>query len=250
MRTTANSLSACRPWSVGRRAAAALIACAMLSLSAACRSSVPESSYRTFATPEAAVQALLEAVKAERLDDVIAIFGPESRELVAGSDQATGRSNRQVFTVAVAEGWQLVDEGPDSKTLVIGNENWPFPVPLVRDGTVWRFDTAAGKEEVIAHRIGRNELAAIRIARTYVAAQRQYAGEGHDGRPKGVFAQAFRSDSGKQNGLYWPTVRGQRRSPLGDLVAQAAAEGRAPGNKRAASAFLRLLLQNPHWAGS
>jgi hypothetical protein len=203
----------------------------------ACRSTAPESPYRTFATPEAAVQALIEAVKAEKLDEVMAIFGPESQELVAGSEPATGRNNRQVFTVAVAEGWQLVDDGPDSKTLVIGNESWPFPVPLVRDAAGWRFDTAAGKEEVIARRIGRNELAAIRIVRTYVAAQRQYAEQGHDGNPKGIFAQAFRSDPGKQNGLYWPAAPGQRRSPLGDLVAQAAAEGRLLAENKQPSPF-------------
>jgi hypothetical protein len=220
----------------GRRAAT-LLACVVLSASAACRSAAPESPYRTFATPETAVQALIEAVKAEKLDDVTAIFGPESQELVAGSDPATGRNNRQVFTVAVAEGWQLVDDGPDSKTLVIGNESWPFPVPLVRDAAGWRFDTAAGKEEVIARRIGRNELAAIRIVRTYVAAQRQYAEQGHDGNPKGIFAQAFRSDPGKQNGLYWPAAQGQRRSPLGDLVAQAATEGRSPAENKQPSPF-------------
>jgi hypothetical protein len=209
----------------------------VLSASAACRSAAPESPYRAFATPEAAVRALIEAVKAEKLDDVMAIFGPESQELVAGSDPATARGNRQVFTVAVTEAWQLVDDGPDRKTLIIGSESWPFPVPLIRDTAGWRFDTAAGKEEVIARRIGRNELAAIRIARTYVAAQRQYAEQGHDGKPSGRFAQTFRSDPGKQNGLYWPSVRGQRRSPLGDLVAQAAAEGRAPVDTARPSPF-------------
>jgi DUF2950 family protein len=218
-----------------QRALSVWIACALLSVSIACRSTAPESSYRTFATPEEAVRALIEAVKAEKLDEVLAIFGPESQELVATSDPATGRGNRQVFTAAVAEGWQLVDNEQGGKTLVIGNESWPFPVPLVQDAGRWRFDTAAGKEEVIARRIGRNELAAIRISRTYVAAQRQYAEQGHDGKPKGTFAQKVRSDPGKQDGLYWPTQRGQPRSPLGDLVAEAAADGRSPlGNTKPA----------------
>jgi hypothetical protein len=197
---------------------------------AACGSPAPETAHRAFASPEEAVQALTKAVSAENLDEVMIIFGPDSRDLVAGSDPATGRNNRQVFAVAIAEGWQLVDDTPDSKTLVIGNESWPFPVPLVRDASgQWRFDTAAGKEEVINRRIGRNELAAIRIVRTYVTAQQRYAEQAHDGKRRGLYAQTFRSDPGKQNGLYWPTTRGQPRSPLGDLVAQAAEEGRAIG---------------------
>jgi len=113
---------------------------------------------------------------------------------------------------------------------VIGNEDWPFPVPLARVGGSWQFDTAAGKEEVLARRIGRNELAAIRICRTYVAAQRVYAERSHDGQKPGIYARAFRSDQGKQNGLYWPVVHGQKRSPLGDLVATAEAKGE-PINK-------------------
>jgi hypothetical protein len=95
----------------------------------------------------------------------------------------------------------------------------------VKDGGSWRWDTAAGKEEVLARRIGRNELATIQACRAYVRAQRQYAQDPHDGKPAGTYASAFRSDPGKQNGLYWPTAHGQKRSPLGDLVAEAAAEG-------------------------
>jgi hypothetical protein len=101
---------------------------------------------------------------------------------------------------------------------------------LAKDASGWRFDTAAGKEEVLDRRIGRNELAVIRICRTYVAAQGLYAEKGHDGQPSGLYARTFRSDPGRENGLFWPAGRGQTRSPLGDLVAQAAAEGRPIGN--------------------
>lgn len=183
--------------------------------------------HRTFATPEAAVQALISTVKAGNLDDLLAIFGPEGQELIASSDPATGRRNREVFTVAAAEHWELVDNGANRKTLVIGNEEWPFPVPLVRAANGWQFDTAAGKEEVLARRIGRNELAIIQACRAYVAAQLRYAQQGHDGKPAGTYAMTFRSDPGKENGLYWPVARGQKRSPLGDLAAQAADEGRS-----------------------
>jgi DUF2950 family protein len=184
---------------------------------------------RQFASPEEAVKALIDTVKAGNVDALVAIFGPEGKELIESSDSATARQNRQVFTVAVAEQWHLEDAASNRKTLVIGNEDWPFPVPIVKEAGGWRFDTAAGQEEVIARRIGRNELAAIETARAYVTAQRRYAEQGHDGNPAGVHATKFTSDPGKENGLYWPTKTGQKRSPLGDLVAQASAEGRTVG---------------------
>ena len=115
---------------------------------------------------------------------------------------------------------------------MIGNEEWPFPVPLVKEESGWRFDTAAGTEELIARRIGKNELAAIATAHAYVTAQRQYAERPHDGNPAGVHATKFASDAGKENGLYWPAKTGQARSPLGDLVAKAAAEGRTASADR------------------
>ena len=182
--------------------------------------------HRAFATPEDAVKALVDAVKTGNPDALLPIFGPGGKELAASSDPATARMNRRVFTVAVGEQWHLEDAAPNRKTLVIGNEEWPFPVPLVKGADGWRFDTAAGKEEVLARRIGRNEMSAIASSRAYVTAQRRYAEQGHDGKPAGVHATKFQSDPGKENGLYWPTARGQKRSPLGDMLAQAAEEGR------------------------
>jgi Protein of unknown function (DUF2950) len=181
---------------------------------------------RTFPTPEDAVKALIETVNAGNVESLLEIFGPGGKELIDSSEPAIARQNQQVFAVAVREKWHLEDAAPDRKTLVIGNEDWPFPVPLVKAGNGWRFDTAAGKEEVLARRIGRNELAVIDATRAYVTAQRRYAEAGHDGKPAGLHAAKFQSDPGKENGLYWPTTRGQKRSPLGDVVAQAAAEGR------------------------
>ena len=181
---------------------------------------------RAFATPEDAVKALIDTVKTGNVDALLVMFGPEGKELIASSDPATARLNRRVFAVAVAEQWHLEDAASNRKTLVVGNEDWPFPVPLVKESDGWRFDTVAGKEEVLARRIGRNELGAIATSRAYVTAQQRYAQQGHDGKPAGVHATKFGSDPGKEDGLYWPTARGQKRSPLGDLVAQAATEGR------------------------
>jgi Protein of unknown function (DUF2950) len=156
----------------------------------------------------------------------MAIFGPDGKDLLQSSEPAAARLNRQVFSVAAAERWQLEDAGANRKTLVIGNEDWPFPVPIVKAANAWHFDAAAGKEEVVSRRIGGNELAAIETVHAYVAAQRRYAAEGHDGNKPGAYAKKFRSDPGTQNGLYWPVKKGEKRSPLGDLVAQAAEEGR------------------------
>jgi hypothetical protein len=210
---------------------------------------------RTFATPEDGVRALVDALKSGKLDQVIAIFGPDGQALVDSSDVATARRNREVFIAAVAERWGLETVDATHRTLIIGNEDWPFPVPLVLTGGAWRFDTAAGKEEVLSRRIGRNELAVIAACREYVAAQRRYALEGHDGKPSGLYAAAFRSDPGKRNGLYWPAVRGEERSPLGDLVADAAAEGRdleraaTPSSPFHGYYFKILTAQGPHARG-
>jgi hypothetical protein len=202
---------------------------ASLALMLSCSSTPSRPQARAFPTPEDAVKALIEAVKAKGPEQVTAVFGPDTQELVDAGGPGAGQRARQVFKVAVAERWRLEDQGAD-KILVIGNEDWPFPIPIVKDADGWRFDIAKGKEEVLNRQIGRNELGTIKVVRTYVVAQRLYAKNGHDGKPAGLYARTFSSDSGKQNGLYWATAAGEKeRSPLGDLVAQAAAEGRASG---------------------
>jgi hypothetical protein len=178
-----------------------------------------------FATPEEAVRALIDTVKANDLKGLVALFGATGQDLVDTSDPATGRRNREVFVAAAAEGWRLGDLGPDRKELVLGNEAWPFPVPLVKRAAGWSFDAAAGREEILNRRVGRNELAVIRVLHDYVAAQRAYAATGHDGKPAGRYARRFGSDPGRHNGLYWPARRGEPRSPLGVLVAQASEQG-------------------------
>jgi hypothetical protein len=206
-------------------AGALVVISVMLTTLAACRRTESAPPAPTFATPQAAVMELAKAVKGGDLSHVMAIFGPDAQALVDTSDPVTARRNQQVFSVAFSEHWRVVPAGLGRATLVVGFEEWPFPIPLVKQGGEWRFDTAAGKEEVLARRIGRNELAAIRICRTYVAAQRRYARSGHDGKPAGIYAAAFRSDPARENGLYWQARHGQRRSPLGDLLAAASIEG-------------------------
>ena len=200
--------------------------CAAALLASIAITAAQTTSQRTFPTAREAAETLIDTVKRGNLDELLAIFGPDGQDLVASSDPATGRRNREVFTVAVSERWHLADDTANRKTLVIGNEDWPFPVPIVKSGSRWKFDTAAGKEEVLDRRIGRNEGSAIDTCLAYVTAQRRYAQQRHDGKPAGLYASTFKSDPGKENGLYWPTSKGQKRSPLGDLVADAATEGR------------------------
>jgi hypothetical protein len=217
---------------VGRRAVIALLAVALSAVALVLPLRAQNLTAPAFKTPEEAVDALVRVVKAGKLDDLIALFGADGRDLAAGSDPATGRKNREVFAAAAAQGIKLADQDPNHKVLIVGNEEWPFPVPLVKDAAGWRFDAAAGKEEVIDRRIGRNELAVIESCHTYVKAQHAYAQQGHDGKPVGLYARALRSEASKQNGLYWPAARGEKKSPLGDLLADAA---EAEGSKPAAS---------------
>jgi hypothetical protein len=215
-------------------------ACAALLLGACSKGSSGDekaapspSQQRTFKSPEDAVKALAEKAPTANVDDIVAFFGPEGRDLLNTADLEAARRNREVFAVAVGERWRLEGDG-DRRTVVIGNEDWPFPVPLVRENGSWRFDTAAGKEEILARRIGQNELAAIRISRGYVTAQRMYAKDAHDGKRAGIYARKVRSDDGKHNGLYWPATHGKKRSPIGDLLAAASEPipGQSSGSER------------------
>ena len=206
-----------------------VVAGAALAATVACgRARAPQ----TFAVPEDAVAALLKAAQQDTVDGLLTLFGPDAKALVQSSSPAEARRNRDVFVAAMAEGWRLEDAPSGHKELVVGNEEWPFPIPLVPDPRGWRFDITAGADEVLSRRIGRNELTVIGLCRRYVAAQRLYAASGHDGRPAGRYAKSLRSDPGTQNGLYWPVPRGERSSPLGELVAEAAQQHEPPDPSR------------------
>jgi hypothetical protein len=202
-----------------------IVAAVALTVSVALPLSAQTKQPTAFPTPEGAARALAHAARADGMDELLAIFGTGGEKVLASSDPVTARRNRETFAVAFAEEWRLQDLAAGRKELVIGHESWPFPVPLVKTTRGWVFDVVAGKEEILGRRIGRNELAVIRICRTYVRAQQAYGSRGHDGKPAGLYAQRFASDPGTENGLYWPTKSGQPRSPLGDLVAQAAEDG-------------------------
>jgi hypothetical protein len=180
-----------------------------------------------FATPDDAVKALLEALSADKVEQLQAIFGPEALATVASGDAVSDKQDREVVRLAIEQSWRWVPLGADRQELIIGQEQWPFPIPLAKLGAQWQFDSEAGKQEVIARRIGRNELGVIDLCHGYVDLQREYAAESRDGKAAGLFAQQLRSTPGHHDGLYWETSPGEEPSPLGDLVAQAEDEGYA-----------------------
>lgn len=183
------------------------------------------STQRTFKTPEDAVETLLIAFK--NVDDraLLDIFGAEHEKLIAVTDQVAKREALEELCTAADEWQQLREEGDDKRILVLGSKRWPFPIPLVREGGVWHFDTAAGAEEILNRRIGYNELEAIDACRAYVSAQLEYAREDRDGDDVREFAQRIRSTPGKRDGLYWevPADSDEPLSPLGPFMADAAA---------------------------
>jgi hypothetical protein len=176
---------------------------------------------QTFATPNAAVDALIAAVAADDMEKLLDIFGREYEEDLVGGDEIAFRESLNIFADTLAEAASLHDSDIDTKTLIVGAKAWPFPFPIVNQAGVWRFDTAAGIEEVINRRIGRNELSAIEICRAYVDAQTEYAGVDRDGDDVREFAQKILSDEDQKDGLYWETGDDGEISPFGPLVADA-----------------------------
>jgi hypothetical protein len=184
----------------------------------------PVVAQRLFASPDEAVKALQAAAEARDTAALNEIFGPVYQELSTG-DKVQDANNAQRFATAMTQGCNPVKEGEDKITLEVGTNNWPMPIPLVKANGQWRFDTAAGKEEIINRHIGKDELHAIGVCRAYVTAQKQYA----DANPRvgggAQYAQQFKSTPGKKDGLYWPSVENEPASPFGPLVAEAHAEG-------------------------
>jgi len=187
-----------------------------------------------FDTPEAAVTALVTALEKNDVAQLVALLGPGSEELLNSGDAVQDAGDRAGFLARYGAKQALVDEGADRKVLVIGEDDWPMPVPLVKRDGKWAFDGAAGVDELIYRRVGSNELGAIDVCRGFVSAQLEYASEGRDGDPPGIYALKLISDEGMHNGLYWPTAEGEPESPAGPFVAAAAAEGyrRAEGEAR------------------
>jgi hypothetical protein len=179
---------------------------------------------KSFGSAEEAVKALITATRNNDDKEVLAIFGADAKDLIFSGDRVADKQRREKVLAAYDEQNKLVPEG-NSMVVVIGKNDWPFPIPLVKKGERWIFDTKQGKEEILNRRIGQNELYAIQTSLAIVDAQREYAMTDRDGDNLHEYAEKFASDPGKKNGLYWETKEGEDSSPLGQLLVQAKAEG-------------------------
>lgn len=180
---------------------------------------------KTFQSAEEAVEAMIDAVSQDDTQELMAIFGSEGEKVISSGDEVADKAGRERFVQAYKEMNKLVRETDTKVTLLVGTEAWPFPIPIVKEGETWRFDTAAGAEELLNRRIGRNELNTIQVCLAYVDAQREYALKDRDGDGKLNYARQVISTEGKKDGLYWEAGEGEAQSPLGPLAAKAAEAG-------------------------
>lgn len=184
-----------------------------------------------FQSPEQAAAALVAAVRDGQSTRLYSIFGMSARDIIFSGDELRDSANRQRFLTAYDARHSIVETGRTA-TLLVGEDAFPFPIPIVHSRGGWKFLVEAGRRELLARRIGRNELDAIQASLAIVDAQFDYAAKGHDGQAPGIYAQRIISQPDKQDGLYWPTAPGQEPSPLGEFAAQAAVEGYAAGQTR------------------
>lgn len=190
-----------------------------------------ETAQKQFDSPDAAVEALVSAAKDGNQKALLKILGPDGRDVISSGDKVADTGARKRFIAGYEKKHSLTPQGDDKNILIMGEKDWPFPIPIVSKDGEWEFDTAAGLEEILLRRIGRNELNAIQVELAYVAAQNDYAALDTDGYDPRLYAQRIVSSKGKKDGLYWPSGEGESQSPLGALFAEASAQGYKVGDK-------------------
>ena len=195
----------------------------------------------SFATPEAAVDAFITALEQQDTAALGPILGPGTEDVLSSGDAVQDKSDRAAFLARYNRKHSLSGEG-DQRSLIVGNQQWPFPIPIVKRDGRWSLDGEEGAEEIVYRRIGGNELGAIAVCRGIVEAQQEYAAQGHDGDPAGIYALKLISDEGLNNGLYWPTADDEAPSPAGQFIARAATEGYRQGTRVPYHGYLYRLL--------
>jgi Protein of unknown function (DUF2950) len=196
-----------------------------VALPAAAAPPVPSPAQETFANADDAVTALIKAVRDNDAAEMRRILGPGSEKLVASGDPVEDANARKRFLDAYDASHTTQPRGDTQRTLVIGPDAWPFPVPIIQDGQTWRYDATAGAQEIVDRRIGRNELLTIKALLAAVEAEKDYFDRVQRGAGTGVYAQHFLSTDDNQDGLYWDVAPGEPPSPLGPLVEEAVSEG-------------------------
>jgi hypothetical protein len=207
---------------------------------------------RGYPTADAAAKALVGAATRGNVTELIAILGPSSREILITSDPVADRKARVAFVKKVSEKMKIVPDpnDPNVRTVLIGADDWPMPIPIVRVNGKWYFDVGQGKEEILNRRIGSNELDAIEVSRGYVEAQNTYAGQGQTNGGASRYADRIMSSPGKHDGLYWSDSDGSNASPIGDIVAKAFSEGYTTKGAPYHGYYFKVLKsQGPHASG-
>jgi Protein of unknown function (DUF2950) len=212
-----------------RRLAALVLLCVGLALPTL----TPAIAQETFKTPDAAADALASAARNNDRAAILNVLGREGADIASSGDPVADSAIRTKFVETYDAKHQVKMDGDAKATLIIGSDDFPFPIPLIRKGDSWQFDTAAGRQEILARRIGRNELDAIQSSLAYVDAQNEYADKDRTSAGAGVYAQRIVSETGRKNGLYWPSSASGDESPLGELVAEATQQGYRVGEGRA-----------------
>ena len=202
-----------------------MIAGSMLFAAGCARRETDDANQLSFSTPDSAVSALVAALEKRDVVTMRRLLGPETEGLMSSGDTARDRSDREGFLARYRARHEIVAGGPDDAMLQVGDDEWPLPVPLLRRDGRWQFDGDAAVRELVARRIGANELRTIDVMHGFVDAQQEYASAGHDGAAAGIYARVLRSDPGRQNGLYWQVSAGEAPSPAGPFLAAASAEG-------------------------
>jgi hypothetical protein len=197
-----------------------------------CSAASSATAQQAFRTPDEAASALVSAVKTGDPKSIVTVLGPDGEDIVSSGDEVADVATREKFVAAYDAKHQITMDGDNKAIMVIGGEDFPLPIPIVRKDGMWRFDTAAGREEILFRRIGKNEMDAVQASLAYVDAQNEYAEKDRTGAGVNTYAQRIISQPGKKDGLYWPTSQGEEESPLGELVAQASAQGYPVGSGR------------------
>ena len=209
-----------------RMACATLFTCMFVLLAGAPVNAKPAQA--SYGSLQEAVDALAKSVRSGEIREILTVLGPDGRNIVSSGDAVADALARDRFVTSFAESHEIRQIGDGPYILYVGKDDYPFPLPLVSSEGKWRFDTAAGAEEILDRRIGENELAAIEVLKAFVDAQREYAEADRDGKGP-QYARRILSSRGKTDGLYWPTNEGDLESPIGPLVAEARSEGYKAG---------------------
>ncbi len=191
----------------------------------------------TFDSPEQAADALASAWRNASKPDLLKIFGPAGMKLVSSGDAVADKNAKEKLAAAYEVRHRIERVGEEAAQLIIGNEEFPFPIPMVKRHNLWHFDTAAGAEEILDRRVGRNELNAIEVCLAYVDAQRDYAAGKFRSDGLRQYAMKIASTDDKRDGLYWQAEGGEEESPFGPLIARAADEGYSSGSKEILSPY-------------